>query len=529
MEPVISWRRLLSQKDRPTTPLEEDVQGLTSDMPCEIWQRQRELNDHLALIRILDVPATKEDIRLFVVDPPLRTSRQRRQAMFDFVGYCLSESKAHPVAIATTIYAQDQLQQNQITLHIAGTCNYLRLAELLRFLKQTWQIPSQLQQQERVLVYMMQISERKLRKQMKKLRKIVLNQKEFVSAVDRWKKEELSPLVRNWDTGSPSKSLKCCFLELQTFCEAQDFDNPPFLSDTEARIKAYLQWFPCISALASTLFLEEVDIGPSQLPSRMVKSLRRLRHRCLKLRLYEIGTNLLCTVGRDTIWRILGQSGYSEFLNTADCESNSAPFRINQVEPPAILAPMSRQYPSPDGLVQAILSKIDGDEAGDGDEPYACDISDKPLTETCWTRTCAPSYHPEVQLVEYLRHHGLRPSPLYIGGSHLTCRACKWYIDRFVLSMRISSRTGGLDRRYLDVPLEWLIPPSEAGILCADFIADEAARLVLVEEDAQRAAWEAENQSEIEVKTSLFSFLDTIMSHAYNNRVILAAVKIRSS
>lgn len=489
-----------------------------------MWQQQRELNDHLALIRILDDPCSKEDIGLFAVDPPLRTGRQRRQVMFDFLASCLAENKNNSVTIATTVYARPEPNgtrlRNQITLHMAGVSDRRRVIDFLSTLKTAWQIPNQHQQQERVLVHTMRLTERKLRKQLEKLRKTALEIANFRQAIDAWGKQEPSPLIQRWGTESTSASLAACFDELKTFAKTHNFDAPHLLNDPGARIHAYRQWFPHIIALASTVYLEEVDIGVYALAPDVANQLRRLRRRCLKLRWYEIGVNLLCTLGRDSIWRVLGPESYVDFLYNSDCESEYVSFRINVVEPPQSPAPMPRYYYTAQDAVQSILASINSGESDEDDnEPYACDITNHPHATTDWTITCTPHYHSELQLVEHLRQRDLRPSPLYLGGSRLTCRACKWYVDQLVVN-KVLLRTGGLDTMYLEVPNEWLIPPFEAGALCTVLIREEAARLVLREEHVQRKAWEKEYGAEDQSLEVTDSFLRSAIcqSHAYNRR-----------
>ncbi|KIJ40366.1 hypothetical protein M422DRAFT_32247, partial [Sphaerobolus stellatus SS14] len=374
-----------------------------------------------------------------------------------------------------------------------------RVVAFVGYLKRVWQIPNHVQQQERILAYMMHMSERKLRKQLEKLRETVLNLKGFEEALDRWAKQEPSPLLQRWGTDHSSRSLKCCFDELQTLAKTQGFDEPELLQDIEVRINAYRQWFPHITALASTLFLEDVDFGRVELLPDLAYSLRRLRRRCLKLRWYEVGVSLLCTLGRDSIWRILGEEDYVSFLQEPDCESETAPLRLERLELPPLPAPMTRYYSTAQHAVQAILSSINSEESEENDEPYACDISHKPFVEIHWTSTCTPRYHPELQLIEHLQHCDLQITPFYIGGSHLICRACKWYIEGLA-DNTVAVRTGGLETKYLEVPGEWLLPASEAGRKCAERIGEDAAKLVLHEEDLQRAAWEAENQSELEME-----------------------------
>ncbi|KIJ27963.1 hypothetical protein M422DRAFT_270813, partial [Sphaerobolus stellatus SS14] len=185
-------------------PTEEDAQSSSPNAPFEWWQRQRELNDHLALIRILDDSCTKDDIQLFAVDPPLRTNKHRRQAMYDFVAYCLAEGKNKPIALATSVHSRPAAigtrPKNQITVHMAGLSDHGRVVAFVGYLKRVWQIPNHVQQQERILAYMMHMSERKLRKQLEKLRETVLNLKGFEEALDRWAKQEPSPLLQRWGT-----------------------------------------------------------------------------------------------------------------------------------------------------------------------------------------------------------------------------------------------------------------------------------------------------------------------------------------
>ncbi|GJJ16308.1 hypothetical protein Clacol_010605 [Clathrus columnatus] len=436
--------------------------------------RQRELNDNLAILRILDDPPYDE-FSPFASEPVAGTNKQKRQTFFNFLAFCLAESRHEPVAVATTIYACQPRQGGHYS-------NELNIDS-----KGVW----------------------------KKLQSVVRELADFSYAVDQWGRQESSPSVRSWggEKDTPSDCLKACFEELRIYARTHNFDEPHLRTDPHARIRMYQQWLTPAVTLTTTQFLCEMDTYNWNLPPKLLRSLRLLRRRCFKIRWYDLGATLLCCFARDCVWRILGYPSYNDFLGGDEDDFSSGFFRVVFIEPPEPPPnPMPRLYPTVQDMVQDILHNIDETDGSD-EQPqqpqqqpdneqqlYACDITGKPYAQAYWTPTCTPHYHAELLIIDYLMQRGLRPSPTFVGGSQLTCRVCQWYVDRLI-NYKFVLHTGMLDTQDLEVPSDWLIPPTETGSIVVEFIRDRAARLILEEETLQRLAWEkefeAENQMQI--------------------------------
>ncbi|KAF8510203.1 hypothetical protein BU17DRAFT_98348 [Hysterangium stoloniferum] len=463
----------------------------------EQWQRQQELNDHLALLRILDDPPYDE-FHPFASEPLLASSKQRRYMLFNFLAFCLARSREDPVALATTIYAHPSPNQNerqtrtQMNIYIAGAYDSARAMALFSMLKQVWRFSSRA---EDAMLHVIQMTEHRLKRRLQKLQSTVKELFDFSHAVDMWGKQESSPAIRPWgkEDDAPSHALKSCFEQLRSFAALHDFDAPHLAENVTARMQTYRLWFFPAGALTTTQFLAEVDLQLTTLPPHTVRLLKLLRRRCFKIRWYDFGVGLLCTFARDAVYRILGPEAYEELLSNAESETDTSPVHIEWLEMPEVQGPMRRCHASAQDAVQTVLANISSDP--EDDEPFACNIMDKPFAEIYWTTTCTPQCHPEIQVIEHLRCRGMCPSPQYIGCSQLACRACKWYADR-LKELRVVLHTGGLDTMDLHVPAEWMIPPTKEGAECAELIQEEAARIVLCEEHLQRMAWEKQCETE---------------------------------
>ena len=188
-----------------------------------------------------------------------------------------------------------------------------------------------------------------------------------------------------------------------------------------------------------------------------------LRWHCMKLRWYEVGMHLLCTYVWDTMWQILGAEAFTKFF----CHNNDA-FWIDWVETPETMSePMGHTCDSAQDALLGILAGISKDP--DCDEPFTCTITHKPSAFLHWTPWCIPVYHPELQVIDYLRQHKMWPSGTYVGCSQLACRVCEFYIDQLGRA-KWSLHTAGLDMMDLKVPDEWLIPPTDTGVKCASIV-----------------------------------------------------------
>lgn len=460
---------------------------------------QRELNDHLALIRILDPPSPFGDFRPLASEPALGSNKQRRETLLNFVAFCLARD-GNTVALAATIHCRSS-QGNQLVLHVArstgSTTSYERerAMEFLGDLKRAWRYQTYWHMQI-VLGHVVQMTTHKLRKRLKKLRDALhdLNGTVgFTSAVNTWGKQESSPDIIRWmntcQCESPTAALKDVVHKLCVAAHADDFDTP-HLFDATLQYRLYHSYLLPVAVLLGSQFLHDIEFGHTSLPSDLVQLIRRLRRRCIKLRWYEIGIQLLCTCARDTVRRVLGVGAFNNFI----CEEEDDAFTIEWLETPhAMPKPLPRKHTSAQAALLCVLASIT--DASDSDEPFACTIAHKPAASTYWTPTCVATYHPELQVIDHLRLCDMRPSPAYIGCSRLACRACKWYIDQLE-GGKWALYTKGMDTIDLEVPTDWLIPPSDTGWLCASIIREEAARLVLREDNIQRIAWEMRSTSE---------------------------------
>ncbi|KAF8576262.1 hypothetical protein K439DRAFT_1640621 [Ramaria rubella] len=504
-----------------------DEVDLDSDAPYDLEheacrdpvERQRELNDNLALIRILDDMSPFGEFGAFASEPLLYNGRARRMTLLNFVAFCLARDGTSAAALAATIQprtldpssnstivtaatATATATGNTLVLHVARSTGSTpsderaRVCELLSALKRAWRAPTYSHMQL-VLGHVMQMTGRTLRRRLTKFRRALRDLQGaggFVDAVDAWGREEASPDVvrwmETWGCESQTAALKDVFLQLAASAEAHDFEAPD-LMDEQGQFRLYHSYFFPIAVLLGSHFLHEVEFGQTGHPIHLVLRVRRLRRRCIKLRWYEIGVHLLCTYARDATRRILGAEAFARFLNRDDDDG----FSINWLETPgAVSPPMYRGYNSPQDALQSMLASI-SDGSDDDDEPFACTIAHKPSAAACWTTTCTPVYHPELQVIDHLRQCNMGPSPAYVGSSQLACRACKFYVDQLD-GGKWMLHTSGLDTMDLDVPEDWLIPPSETGLVCATIIRDEAARLALREDNFQRIAWETRMAAE---------------------------------
>lgn len=484
----------------------------TEDRGTSPELRQRELNDNLTILRILDNPPYDE-FSPFASEPVAATNKQKRQTFLNFLAFCLAESRHEPVAIGTTMYAYNPRQHdrytNQLVLHIAGIKDQVRARYLFALTRKAWQSPNPIVHHESILQYVMQLTEQRLKRRLEKLQSVVRELSEFSYAIDQWGKQESSPSIRSWgrEEDTPADCLKACFEQLRTFAKEHNFDEPHLRASPYARIRVYQQWFIPVCALTTTQFLCEMDAFHWNLPPRLLDSLRLLRRRCFKIRWYDLGVNLLCCFARDCVWRILGYASFYEFLDSKDDEFSKGPFRIEFIESPELPDPIPRLHATVQDMVQSTLRNIDGAEGTEelGDEPYACDLMGKPYAQTYWTPTCTPRYHVELLVIDYLRQRGLRASPCFIACSQLACRVCQWYVERLTDS-KFALHTGMLATAELEVPSDWLIPPTNTGAFIAELISEGAAKLILEEEKLQRLTWEkefeAENQSQVSLEIS---------------------------
>ena len=379
-------------------------------------------------------------------------------------------------------------------LHVARStgftpsCERERAREFLNDVKCSWKFQTYGHMQI-VLGHVVRMTAPKLRKRLKKLHDTVHDlevAQGFTGAVNAWGKQEVSPEVfrwmNTWHCESQTAALKDVFQHLSSSITADDF-NTQALFTVSGCFRLYHSYFFPIAALIDSQFLREVEFGQTSLPPDVVHQLRRLRRRCMKLRWYEVGVHLLCTYARDTVRRILGAEAFTKFL----CRDDDA-FRIDWVETPeAMSEPMERTCDSAQDALLGVLAGISEDP--DCDEPFACTIAHKPSAFSHWTPWCIPVYHPELQVIDYLRQRQMRPSATYVGCSQLACRVCKFYVDQLG-GAKWSLHTAGLDTMDLKVPDEWLIPTTDTGVKCASIVRDEAARLVLREDNVQRIAWE---------------------------------------
>ena len=472
----------------------------------------------MALIRILDPPSPFGDFRPSASEPALGSSKQRRQTLLNFIAFCLARDN-NTVALATTIHQQSVASTNQnrnrnnVILHVARstgtTTSYERerAIEFLTDLKRAWRYQTYWDMQ-RVLGHVVQMTSSKLRKRLKKLRDALHDlrgSEGFTKAVDAWGKQEFSPDVFHWMNTSrcesPAAALKNIVQQLSASAVSDDFDTPD-LSEATWQYRLYHSYFFPVAVLLSSQFLHEVEFTHTSLAPRLVHLVRRLRRRCVKLRWYEIGVHLLCTCGREALRRILGADAFNKFL----CEDEDDAFCIEWLETPnAMPEPMPRKHETAQDALLSILATIS--DASDDEEPFACSISHMPSATTYWTTACATVYHPELQIIDHLRQRGMRPSPAYVGCSQLACRACKFYVDQLDVC-KWSLHTAGMDTMDLEAPTDWLIPLSGTGLVCASIIRDEAARLVLREDNIQRIAWEMRSTSDSfafdETETTVF-------------------------
>jgi OTT_1508-like deaminase len=468
----------------------------------EASERQRELNDNLALIRILDPLSPFSKFLRTAPEPRLRSSTQRRHALLNFIAFCLARDN-NTVALATTIHQHGVSPncENKVILHVArstgSTTSYEREGayEFLIDIKRAWRYQTYWHMQI-VLGHVVQMTWSKLRKRLKKLRDALYDlqdSEEFSQAIDSWGKEESSPDVirwmNTWVCESPNAALKDIAQRLLASAESENFDTPyEFDATWHSRLHhSYL--FP-VAVLLASQFFSDVESGRTSLAPGLVSLIRQLRRRCVKVRWYEIGIHLLCTWGRDSLRRILGAGAFNKFV----CSEEDDALTIDWLETPnAMPDPMPRRYETAQDALVNMLATIS--EGSDEDEPFACSIRNKLSAITYWTPTCVVVYHPELQIIDHLRRSGVQPSPAYVGCSKLACRACKIYVDH-LHDYKWSLYTGGLHTMDLETPTDWLMPPSDAGLLCTSIIREEAARLVLREDNIQRIAWEMHSASE---------------------------------
>ncbi|GJJ14760.1 hypothetical protein Clacol_009028 [Clathrus columnatus] len=486
-----------------------DVSGLIQGAPDSNSEqispelRQRELNDNLAILRILDDPPYDE-FSPFASEPVAGTNKQKRQTFFNFLAFCLAESRHEPVAVATTIYACQPRQgghySNELVLFIAGIKDRLRAHYLFSLTRRAWRSPNPIIHHESIMLYTMQLTEHRLKRRLEKLQSVVRELADFSYAVDQWGRQESSPSVRSWggEKDTPSDCLKACFEELRIYARTHNFDEPHLRTDPHARIRMYQQWLTPAVTLTTTQFLCEMDTYNWNLPPKLLRSLRLLRRRCFKIRWYDLGATLLCCFARDCVWRILGYPSYNDFLGGDEDDFSSGFFRVVFIEPPEPPPnPMPRLYPTVQDMVQDILHNIDETDGSD-EQPqqpqqqpdneqqlYACDITGNPMHK-----------HTGRQHV----HLTIMPS---CSSSIISCN--EGYVHHQllleVLNLLAEYANGMLDTQDLEVPSDWLIPPTETGSIVVEFIRDRAARLILEEETLQRLAWEkefeAENQMQI--------------------------------
>ncbi|KAF8510175.1 hypothetical protein JB92DRAFT_3144471 [Gautieria morchelliformis] len=471
--------------------------------PVEGWrnplEQQRELNDNLALIRILDPQSPCDEFHPFASEPMLGSSKQRKQTLLNFIAFCLARDN-NTVALAVTIRRRGAPSfQNQVVLHVARstgtTTSYERerAIEFLKDIKRGWKH----RYMQRVLGYVVQMTSSKLRKRLKKLRDALHDLRGsagFSGAVDMWGKQELSPEVFRWMTTyrceSSTAALKHIVHQLSLSATSDDFDAPNFFGAGE-QSQLYQSYFLPVAVLLTSQFLDEVEFGHTSLAPGLVNLIRRLRRRCVKVRWYEIGMHLLCTSAREALERILGADAFHKYLS----EDEDDAICIEWLETPgAMPGPMKRRYETAQDALLGVLATFS--DASDDDEPFACTITHRSSAAAYWAPTCEAVYHPELQIVDHLRLHNLRPSPAYVGCSKLACRVCKFYVDQLD-GWKWSLHTAGQDTIDLEPPGDWLMPPNETGLLCASVIGEEAARMVLREDNIQRIAWEMRSTSEI--------------------------------
>ena len=461
---------------------------------------QRELNDNLALIRILDPPSPfDDDFRPSASEAVLGSNKQRRQTLLNFIAFCLARDN-NTVALATTIHRRSGAS-NQLVLHIArstgSTTSYERerAVEFLNDLKQAWRTQAHGDVQN-VMGHVVQMTSSKLRKRLNKLRDALRDLRGgegFASAVDAWGMEELSPHVFHWMTTcnceSPVAALKNIVYKLAEAAASDNFDTPPLCEARFHHRISHSYFFP-VAVLLSSQFFHEVEFSHTSLAPDLVRLLRQLRRRCVKLRWYEIGVHLLCTCAREAVLRILGADAFDKFLR----EDGNDALWIEWLETPgAMPEPMPRKHRTAQDALLSLLPTTS--DASDDEEPFVCTIAHSPSATIYWTPTCVTVYHPELQIIDHLCRREMRPSPAYIGCSLLACRACKFYVDQLD-AYNMSLYTAGLDVMDLKAPTDWLIPPSRIGLVCASIIRREAARLVLREDNIQRIAWEMRSTSE---------------------------------
>lgn len=471
--------------------------------------QQLELNDNLAILRVLDNPPYDE-FSPFASEPVAATNKQKRQTFLNFLAFCLAESRQEPVAIGTTMYALEPRQHdrytNQLVLYIAGVKDQIRARYLFSIAKKAWRSPNPIIHHGSILEYVMRLTEPRLKRRLEKLQSVVRELSDFGYAVDQWGKQEPSTSIRSWgrEEDTSSDCLKACFEQLRIFARGHNFDEPYLVANPNARIRIYQQWLIPACALTTTQFLCEMDAFHWNMPNKLLRLLRLLRRRCFKIRWYDLGVTLLCSFARDCVWRILGYASFDEFLRSNDDEFSKGPFRIEFIDPVEFPNPMPRLHATVQDMVQNILRDIDGVE-DNGEErddvPYACDITEKPYAQAYWTPTCTPRYHVELLIADHLMWRGLRASPSYIASSQLTCRVCQWYVERLTYC-RFTLHTGMLVTGDLEVPADWLIPFTDTGTFVAELVGEEAAKLVLEEERLQRAAWEKEFEAEIQMGLS---------------------------
>lgn len=467
-------------------------------------ERQRELNDNLALIRILDSPAPFGNTFPSMPQPNIRSSKQRRQTLLNFIAFCLAHDNNNTVALAATIHRSDASPNgnNRIVLHIARstgtTTSYERerAYEFLSDLKRAWRHQAY-ECMQIVMGHVVQMTSNKLRKRLKKLRDALHDLSAsvgFAHAVDEWGKQESSRDIVRWmetvHCESPTEALKDIVERLSASADSDDFDTP-HLFDAAGQYRLYHSYLFPVAVLLSSHFLHDVEFGHTSLAPNLVHLIRQLRWRCIQFRWYEVGIHLFCTWARDSLQRILGTSAFDKFLHGDEDDA----LTIDWLDTPdAMPEPMPRRFKTAQDALVNILATISSDNS-DEDEPFACTITDKPLAATYWTPTCVAVYHPELQIIDHLRKCNMHPSPAFVGCSQFTCRACKFYVEHLD-GCRWSLYTGELHTMDLETPVDWLMPPSETGLLCASIIREEAARLVLREDNIQRIAWEMRSTSE---------------------------------